>query len=137
MGIDGTNHIQIRGPKQSLDALEKTYLIIYDPTLNPETTDIITHLLGPKNVEKRYREPNYLVMTYPFRNKPIYDYLTQLLHKYPQCWIKNEYSTETGCCGLWIANMVNNSPSSQTYTWEEPCIEACAMGTDFSTQTTP
>jgi hypothetical protein len=137
MGVDGTNHLQIRGPKASLDALEKTYLIIYDPTDNPHTTSIINNLLGPKNVEKRHRDTNYLVMSYPFRNKPIYEYLTQLLHKYPQCWFKNEYSTEDGYCGLWIANMNNNSPDIQTLTWEEPCIEACVMGTDFSKNTPP
>ena len=132
MGIDGLNTLHIRGPTKSLDELETSYLVLNDKTDNIETARIVSNLLGPQNAEMCHRTPNYLVFTYPYRNEPIYSYLIEILSRHPQCWLKNEYQTDEGLCGLWIATMSREVPAIQELKWLEPSIEDRAHCKDFS-----
>ena len=39
---------------------------------------------------------------------PNYEWLESLLHKYPNCWIKNEWSSENGFTGVFIGFIDTN-----------------------------
>ena len=124
MGIDGIQRIYIRGPAQNLDELQARGLRMDDPA-NPEAEYVGTHqyFFGPDNVDVGHREPNYLACSMIFRNDTIYEQMEMLLNKYPKCWFKNEYETETGNCGMWIGRYRNGKPEIQTLEWKELAIE--------------
>lgn len=63
---------------------------------------------------------------------PIYEYLEALLRKHPQCWIKNQFSTDQGICGVWIGRTVNGQPSIQEQAWTELAYDEIEYGVDFS-----
>jgi hypothetical protein len=120
MGIDGSNYLQVRGPELDIASLAASLLVIENPdSVCKWGQSIVTNLLGPKNVKIAHRSPNYITFNYPFRNGPIYDYLKQLLIEHPKCWFKNEYITEDGNAGLWIARMGPTEPSIQELEWSE------------------
>jgi hypothetical protein len=55
---------------------------------------------------------------------PDFEWLESLIHKYPNCWIKNEWSEEGGFAGVWIGRVDNNNePVIESLTWEDICIE--------------
>ena len=54
---------------------------------------------------------------------PDYEWLECLLEKYPNCWIKNEWSEEGGTAGVWIGFVKNNEKIIQQLTWDDICIE--------------
>lgn len=55
---------------------------------------------------------------------PDYEWLSGLLDKYPNCWIKNEWEEEGGLAGVWIGCMSdNNEKDIQKLTWHDLCIE--------------
>ena len=116
MGVDGSNCLAIRGPQAILDTLESTGLAI-------DNHDLSERFFGPNKVEVLHRDSRYLVVSYEFRNKPVYHYLEALLNKYPTCWFKNTYSTETGECGMWIGRIRNGEKEIQEFEWEELTIE--------------
>jgi hypothetical protein len=59
---------------------------------------------------------------------PNYEWLESLLNKYPNCWIKNEWSEEGGLAGVWVGFMkYNNQPIIQTLTWDDISIEGKAF----------
>ena len=126
MGIDGTQYLEIRGAPAILDQLEKSGVVFEggDPK-------IAERFFGPA-VEVRLRGSRHLVVRYEFRNMPVYEYLTQLLIAHPTLWIKNDYKTENGNCGLWIGRMCNGTPAIQELEWDELMIEEEIYGEDFS-----
>jgi hypothetical protein len=127
MGIDGRQFLEIRGAQPILDALEKSGIVFEggDPM-------IAERFFGPKNVTVSHRSPRYLVVGYEFRNMNVYEYLKQLLVAHPTIWIKNEYKTEEGYCGLWIAQMYGGAPSIQDLEWCELAMEEQEYREDFS-----
>jgi len=129
MGIDGRQHLEIYGPSESMDALEASRLVL--ETANEELAYISTRFFGKECHIERVAF-NRISLWYEFRNQPIYQYLIELLLQYPKCWIKNEYNTENGDCGIWMARMVDGTPSIQEFTWQELCIEEAMGGEDFS-----
>jgi hypothetical protein len=55
---------------------------------------------------------------------PDFEWLESLILKYPNCWIKNEWSEEGGFAGVWIGHVDNNNePVIESLTWEDICIE--------------
>lgn len=127
MGIDGRQVLEIRGASQILDVLEQSGIVFEggDP-------HIAERFFGPKNSTVSHRSSRHLVVTYEFRNLPVYEYLKQLLAAYPTIWIKNDYKTEEGYCGLWIGHMYNGSPSIQELKWTELAQEEEEYREDFS-----
>ena len=103
MGIDGRQHLELYGPKESMDALEASRLVL--ETENEEFAYLGTRFFG-KEVSIKRLAFNHIGLSYEFRNEPIYEYLTELLVQHPKCWLKNEYHTEDGDCAIWIARMV-------------------------------
>jgi hypothetical protein len=129
MGVDGTNTLTIRGPSADLDILESSYLVLPNAdSVCKHGQSIVRNLLGGLNVEIIYRKPYCLKLCYPYRNETIYEYLKQLLKAHPKCWMKNEFITEYGNCGIWIASMVKNEPAIQEIEWSELSIEDCEGG---------
>ena len=55
---------------------------------------------------------------------PDFEWLESLILKYPNCWIKNEWSEEGGFAGVWIGRVDNNNePVIESLTWDDICIE--------------
>ena len=120
MGVDGSNHLQVRGPELDIASLAASLLVIEDPdSVCKWGQSIVNNLLGPKNVKIAHRSENYITFSYPFRNGPIYDYLKQLVISHPKCWFKNEYITEDGNAGVWIGRMGPKGPTTQEVEWFE------------------
>jgi hypothetical protein len=127
MGVDGTQVLQIRGPARVLDALEACHLIIK----GNERISLIANRFFLK-AELSRKDPKFLVVTYEYRNMPVYEYLEALLREFPQCWMKNEFSTDQGICGVWIGRMVGGEPVLQEQAWMELGYDEIIYGEDFS-----
>lgn len=54
---------------------------------------------------------------------PDYEWLESLLFKYPNCWVKNEWSEESGIAGVWVGFVINNQPIVRNLAWEDISIE--------------
>jgi len=126
MGIDGQQILEIRGPSEILDILEESHLVLN----GPRTSEIANRFFGQR-IEVCNRTPKHFVVSYEFRNEPVYEYLQELLQKYPMCWMKNTYMGDDGSCGLWIGRIVGGKPQIQTAIWQELCAEELYMGEDF------
>jgi hypothetical protein len=127
MGVDGTQVLQVRGPASVLDAMEACHLIIQ----GDERISLIANRFFLK-AEMIRREPKFLVVTYEYRNMPVYEYLEALLREFPQCWMKNEFSTDQGICGVWIGRMIDGEPALQEQAWTELGYDELIYGEDFS-----
>lgn len=131
MGVDGDQTLQIRGPDIMLDSMEETGLLF--DTEDPELLHIGKRFFGKDQIKIKHRSPKYLVVSYEYRNLPVYQYLSALLQRYPKCWMKNEFFTDQGICGVWIARMTKGQINEQEQAWTELCYEEILMGEDFST----
>ena len=129
MGIDGTNYLEIRGSKEILDELEQTGVALKG---DGDIRKIAERFFGPTLIRVIERKPKHLVIRYEFRNYPVYQYLLALLEKFPSCWIKNTFSTETGARGLWIGRYEKGVPVIQEAEWRELTDEEIVYVTDFS-----
>ena len=58
---------------------------------------------------------------------PDYEWLETLLYRYPNCWVKNEWSEESGIAGVWVGYMDNNQPIVRNLAWEDISIEGKAF----------
>ena len=141
MGLDGTQRLEIRGPKESLDELEDSGIVVLSesPVLSLEIAEtgsdfnyIASRFFGTDLVNVISRDDNHLVVSYGFRNRPVYEYLTHVLKAYPKCWMKNEFTTDGGLCGIWVASMCGSEAVTQELEWGEPSIEEKCFETDFS-----
>jgi hypothetical protein len=54
---------------------------------------------------------------------PQYEWLHELLDKYPNCWIKNEWYEEGGLAGVWIGYVKNNQKFINEMSWEDIGLE--------------
>jgi hypothetical protein len=136
MGNDGKNTLQIRGDPAILKILADSFLQLplYDVEHDPTMVFLAEHYFGQGNCSiYDYKEGSkYLCACYSFRNEPMYDYLKLILKKYPQLWMKNEYDSEEGYCGLWIARYFGPELQIQEFEWSEPCFEVKYYETDYS-----
>lgn len=140
MGLDGRQTLEIRGPKESLDELEDSGIVVLPESSylgqGTETGSdfhyIAKRFFGTDLITVLSREEHYLVVSYEFRHLPVYEYLTHVLKAYPKCWMKNEFSTDGGPCGIWVASMCGPEPVIQEVQWGEPSIEEKCFETDFS-----
>lgn len=127
MGIDGRQHLEIRGCPAILDALEASGIVFAGGD-----SVIAERFFGPNNVTVCHRSTKHLVVSYEFRNEPVYEYLSQLLAAHPTIWLKNEYKTEDGDRGLWVARYIKGSQSIQKLEWFELMAEEIECCDDFS-----
>ncbi len=57
-------------------------------------------------------------------NEPDFDWLSDLLYKYPDCWIKNEWDEEGGRAGVWVGFVDNNDNKViKQMEWADLCLE--------------
>jgi hypothetical protein len=55
---------------------------------------------------------------------PPYDFLEELLTKYPSCWVKNEWNEEGGFAGVWIGYVTTDGEKEITrLEWDDLSIE--------------
>ena len=130
MGVDGTNLLVILGPSATLDIIQNGGIVLSDDEVNNDKNLIYLKKnyfgkyckieRGPK-VSTYGREPksNRLKITFNYRNKEPDEYLNLLIKKYKDCWIKNEYFTEIGTCGMWIGEYIDDKLKIQTLEWYE------------------
>ena len=130
MGVDGTNMLVIIGPSAALDIIENGGLILSDEEVNNDSNLMYLkeHYFGdncsiertPKRLKDNgKRTSNCLKIRFNYRNVEPDDYLNLLLQKYKDCWIKNEYVTEIGSCGIWIGEYFNEEIKTQILEWYE------------------
>jgi hypothetical protein len=129
MGIDGRQTLQIRGPEAIIKEIEECGATLQEG--NEEILYIASRFFG-KAAKVTHRSDRYIVFSYEYRNYPIHQYFEELLVKYPQCWIKNQYTTDTGHCGMWIGRFRGEEPDIQELQWTELFIEEEFYGEDFS-----
>ena len=122
MGNDGINTLHIRGAPNILFQIMNTSACIPVKDGEPDYFPMLREEYFAK-ARIRQHKPNYLTLTYNFRNEPCYDYLSELLQVYPACWMKNEFHSEEGLCGVWIGQMENNVPKIQEHSWRELSYE--------------
>jgi hypothetical protein len=121
MGNDGETILHIRGSPAELNTIQDTNAAV---EIDNEPTHFkILRTDYFANATFGRRAPNYLTIRYPFRNQPCIDYLIELLKAYPSCWMKNEFDSEEGLCGIWIGQIKNNEVQTQEHTWTELCME--------------
>jgi len=58
---------------------------------------------------------------------PDYEWMETLLYRYPNCWVKNEWSEESGIAGVWVGFVVNHQPIVRNLAWEDISIEGNAF----------
>ena len=129
MGIDGRQTLQIRGPEAVIQKIQDTCAMLTDGS---EDILYISERFFGKNVKVTHRSERYIVFSYEFRNIPIHNYLQALLEKYPPCWMKNEFSTDSGHCGMWLGRFRSGVREIQELSWMELFIEEEHFGEDFS-----
>jgi hypothetical protein len=135
MGIDGTNYITIIGPSIVIDGIENGGLILNDAELNAELNtelnddlkNLMEYMIGIDTSMVVKRGPISLKptgektsnnLTIIIRGKSdVNHYLNILMKKYPQCYFKNEYSTDEGYCSMWISYNDN----IQHIEWNDIC----------------
>jgi hypothetical protein len=124
MGNDGQNVLEVRGKPEDLVEIHNFIVYVSKQANDPDVTYPTCKILFADAVCK-FRKPNHLIVIYEFRNEPCYDFLRELLHNYPKCWMKNTFDSEEGLCGVWIAQIKNGEMETQSHTWTELCIEEC------------
>jgi hypothetical protein len=129
MGIDGWQKLQIRGHEKIIAEIEACGAALDEG--NEEILHIAKRFFGTA-AKVTHRSNKYIVFSYEFRNFPINEYLEELLVKYPTCWIKNQYSTDDGQCGMWIGRFRGEEPDIQQFTWTELTDLEEFHGEDFS-----
>lgn len=129
MGIDGGQTLEIRGPEAIIKQIEECGAALGEG--NEEILYIAARFFG-KATKVKHRSERCIIFSYDFRNFPINEYLEELLIAYPQCWIKNEFRTEIGHCGMWIGRFRGEEPDIQELSWRELNDEEHFMGEDFS-----
>jgi len=130
MGVDGEQILHIRGPKDSIDAMDNGDLLF--PTDDDNLQKIACYFFGKQILKKQRLGENYLVVTYIYRNRPVYEYLAALMALHKKCWMKSEFTTDQGLAGVWLARYRNDMLWIQEYAWTEPSSEELVFSTDFS-----
>lgn len=54
---------------------------------------------------------------------PDFKWLESLLERYPESWIKNEWSEEGGYAGVWVGTNRGCEPTIRRLEWEDLCLE--------------
>jgi hypothetical protein len=54
---------------------------------------------------------------------PDFVWLSQLLDKYPDCWIKNEWDEEGGMAGVWVGYVSKDEKIIKQMDWVDLCLE--------------
>jgi hypothetical protein len=54
---------------------------------------------------------------------PDFVWLSQLLDKYPDCWIKNEWDEEGGMAGVWVGYVRKDEKVIKQMDWVDLCLE--------------
>lgn len=132
MGIDGTNTLTIRGPEDVLKRLEESSLLFEIEEGHPEWFQTLQDNYLGDHLSTVCQQGNLLVVKYPFRNEVPKEYLKTILEKNPQIWMKNEYDSDAGYCGVYILHYYEGQISEQYVEWTEPSWEELVHCTDFS-----
>lgn len=142
MGVDGTNMLVILGPSATLDIIENGGIILSDNEVNNDKNLISLKEnyfgknckmeRGPKVLrDAGKKRSNMLKIRFNYRNKEPDEYLNFLIQKFKDCWIKNEYVTEIGACGIWIGEYFDDKLKIQTLEWYESPADDMSGGMEF------
>ena len=76
------------------------------------------------NYVKVIRRGKYGIMVDIYTKwQPDFEWLHNLLDKYPNCWIKNEWKEEGGMAGVWIGYMEDNKKEINDMFWKDLSLE--------------
>lgn len=93
---------------------------------NPdELTDlIISEIKDHHQCSIKKRGEKGVIMNIWSPNAPDFEWLSDLLTKYPDCWIKNEWDEEGGMAGVWVGFVdKNNNKIIKQMDWADLCLE--------------
>lgn len=122
MGNDGRNYLTLRGSPDALDEIVERRAAVARKEDEPGYYETLRRNYFAEGKYNRIRS-NYLIISYDFRNEVCEDYLLDLLSQYPMLWMKNEYNSEEGWAGVWIARMRDGEVDVQAHEWKELCWE--------------
>jgi len=89
---------------------------------SPVETDIITILddiIDIPNTTVHQSGKNGMRCTIITGWAPDYQWIEELIKKYPSCWVKNEWLSEDGQAGIWVGDCNKHS----TFEWIDLSIE--------------
>ena len=118
MPNDCWNHITITCENPSVP--DELNSLVMNELQHKENDEYIYH----ETVEMKKRCRRGIIFNIWSPWNPDFEWLESLILKYPNCWIKNEWSEEGGFAGVWIGHVDNNNePVIESLTWEDICIE--------------
>ena len=118
MPNDCWNHITITCENPSVP--DELNSLVMNELQHKENDEYIYH----ETVEMKKRCRRGIIFNIWSPWNPDFEWLESLILKYPNCWIKNEWSEEGGFAGVWIGRVDNNNePVIESLTWEDICIE--------------
>jgi hypothetical protein len=56
-------------------------------------------------------------------SKPNFHWMSNMIHRYKSCWIKNNWYDESGLSGVWIGTMTEKGPNIIDYQWCDLSID--------------
>ncbi len=74
------------------------------------------------NINKKGRRGIHFNLLLPW--SPDFEWLENLLNKYPNCWIKNEWNIECGLKGVWLGFIdTNKKVVIKNMSWDDLSLE--------------
>jgi len=91
-------------------------------SLNVDSLDhfIDNRLLEYFHIFVIHRSNTKIIVTYQSLWTPPVNWLSDMLNDYPSFWIKNEWHTDNGAAGIWIASTHNDNPVINQMDWQIP-----------------
>ena len=56
-------------------------------------------------------------------SKPNFQWMSNMIHRYKSCWIKNNWYDKSGLAGIWTGTMTENGPNIINYQWSELSVD--------------
>lgn len=90
-------------------------------TITSENPDELVRLIDNEIIDHIQKQgSNVIIMRLWSAWAPPFNWLSELIDKYPRCWIKNEWDEESGLAGVWIGFTNNaNEKTIKQLTWTE------------------
>jgi hypothetical protein len=91
--------------------------------------DLIENEFANSKIDIKKKGPRGIILLLLSKWTPDFDWLQNLVTRYPDCWIKNEWSEEGGTSGVWVGGRLFKDKRSviKTLEWDDICIEGSSV----------
>ena len=117
----------------STDCINKMTIVCINEDVTGELKNLIQNELQYKQNNQYVYDNKIIILKKGKRGiqfnlwspwSPNFDWLESLIRKYPNCWIKNEWSTDHGLSGLWLGFIdTNKKVFIKDITWDDLSAE--------------